>query len=87
MSNAKHVGVLAIIIKDREATAPVVNKVLTDHGDLIVGRLGLPYGDHGLHIVSLIVDGSESELEAFAAAVRAIPGTIVESTTSPLCEE
>ena len=87
MKNAKHVGVLAIIIKDREATAPVVNKVLTDHGDLIVGRLGLPYGDHGLHIVSLIVDGSESELEAFAAAVRAIPGTIVESTTSPLCEE
>jgi putative iron-only hydrogenase system regulator len=85
MESTKHVGVLAIIINNREKTAPLVNKVLTDHGDLIVGRLGLPYGDRGMHIISLIVDGTKPELEAFAAAVKVIPDTIVESTMSPVC--
>jgi putative iron-only hydrogenase system regulator len=85
MESTKHVGVLAIIIAKREKTAPLINKVLTEHGDLIIGRMGLPYGDHGMHIISLIVDGSKPELEAFAAAVKTIPDTIVESTMSPVC--
>jgi putative iron-only hydrogenase system regulator len=85
MENTRHVGVLAIIITKREKTAPLVNKVLTKHGDLIIGRMGLPYGDRGMHIISLIVDGTKPELEAFAAAVKAVPDTIVESTMSPVC--
>lgn len=85
MENTRHVGVLAIIITKREKTAPLVNEVLTKHGDLIIGRMGLPYGDRGMHIISLIVDGTKPELEAFAAAVKAVPDTIVESTMTPVC--
>jgi putative iron-only hydrogenase system regulator len=85
MDGTKHVGVIAIIISKRETTAPKVNQILTSHGDLIIGRLGLPYGDHGLHVISLIVDGEKERLQDLAAELTAVPDTIVESTMSPVC--
>lgn len=87
MDDTKHVGVIAVILSKREITAPKVNQILTNHGDLIMGRLGLPYGDHGLHVISLIVDGERKQLEGLVAELTAIPDTIVESTMSPVCLE
>jgi len=85
MDSTKHVGVIAIIISKRETTAPKVNQILTNHGDLIIGRLGLPYGDHGLNVISIIVDGEKEQLQGLAAELTAVPDTIVESTMSPVC--
>jgi len=62
-----------------------VNQNLTNHGDLIIGRLGLPYRDHGLRVISLIVDGEKEQLQGLTAELTAVPDTIVKSTMSPVC--
>jgi putative iron-only hydrogenase system regulator len=62
-----------------------VNQILTSHGGLIIGRLGLPYGDHGLHVISLIVDGDKEQLQGLTAELTAVSDTIVESTITPVC--
>ncbi len=85
MESTKYVGVLEIMIAKCEKMPPPGKKLLTQHGYLIIGRMGLLYGNRGMHIISLIVDGSRSGVEAFATAVKAIPDTIVESTISPVC--
>lgn len=85
MEDTKHVGVVAIIIRKRTITAPKVNRILTDYGELIVGRLGLPYGNHGLHVISLIVAGSQEQLNKFVADLKAVPDVVVESTMSDIC--
>ena len=41
------VGVVAIIVKQRAAGAPGVNQVLTEFGDIVLGRMGLPYPARG----------------------------------------
>ncbi len=87
MELTKHVGVVAIIISKREEAAPVVNKILTEHGDLIVGRLGLPYGTHSLHVISLIVAGTKEQVEGLVTSLRMVPDTVVESTLSSTCME
>lgn len=59
----KHsVGVVAIIVKKRSLTAPQVNDVLTQFGDIIVGRMGLPHHLKDLNIITLIVDATTDEI-------------------------
>jgi hypothetical protein len=38
-------GVVAVFVENRLETAPKVNQVLSDYGQIVVGRMGIPY--HG----------------------------------------
>ncbi|MGM0370091.1 MAG: TM1266 family iron-only hydrogenase system putative regulator, partial [Bacillota bacterium] len=62
----RRIAVVGIIINSREKAADKVNDILSQYGDLIVGRMGLPYQDKGLNIISLIVDGTNDQLGALA---------------------
>ena len=39
----RRLGVVGIVVEDRKKTAPQVNQILSEHGEIIAGRLGLPY--------------------------------------------
>jgi len=60
----KQLGVIVIIIRKREANAPLVNEILTKFGAIIVGRFGFPYEKREVNIVSLVVDGSNDQIGA-----------------------
>ena len=74
------VGVIAIIVKKRAAGAPEVNEVLTEYGDIIVGRMGLPYHERDLNIITLIVDASNDQIGALTGKLGNIPEVTVKST-------
>jgi len=75
----KRVAVIGIVISDRKGAATQVNNILADYGDIIVGRMGLPYQDRGLNIISLIVDGTNDQIGALAGKVGNIHGVKVKS--------
>lgn len=56
-------GIIGIIVEDLEASA-AMNAILHEHSDIIVGRLGIPYRDRGVSIISLAVDGSHEAIAA-----------------------
>ena len=58
------VGVVGIIVTDREKQAERVNEILGEFGELIVGRMGIPYRERNVSVIALIVDGSTDELGA-----------------------
>ena len=74
------VGVVAIIVKKREAGAPGVNQVLTEFGDIVLGRMGLPYPARGLNIITLIVDATTDQIGALAGRLGTLTGVTVKST-------
>jgi putative iron-only hydrogenase system regulator len=78
----QRIAVIGIIITDRSKAAGKVNNILTEHGEIIVGRLGLPYEDRGLNIISLIVDGSNDELGALAGKLGNVEGAKVKTMTA-----
>ncbi len=73
----KRVGVMGIVVEDRLSAAPEVNQVLSDHASVIVGRMGIPYRDKGVSVISLIVDGDTDALGALSGKLGAIPGVKV----------
>ena len=49
------VAVLAIIVENTESVEEL-NKTLHEYGNFIIGRMGLPYREKGIHIVSVAID-------------------------------
>ncbi|MDD5668585.1 MAG: iron-only hydrogenase system regulator [Candidatus Omnitrophica bacterium] len=78
------VGVIAIIVKNRAAIAPEVNKILTEHGALIIGRMGIPYQERELSIITLIVDATTDEIGALTGKLGMLKGVTVKSTLAKI---
>lgn len=75
----RRIGVIAIVVKDRHKSAPAVNELLGDYGDIIVGRMGVPYRDRCISVIALIVDGDTDTLGALTGRLGGIPGVKVRS--------
>lgn len=72
------VGVVGIVIEDLES-AQMVNQVLHDFADKIVGRMGIPYREKGISVISVIVDGTVDELSSMTGKLGKIKGVTVKS--------
>ncbi|MGI6083361.1 MAG: TM1266 family iron-only hydrogenase system putative regulator [Limnochordia bacterium] len=75
----RRLGVIGIVIEDREHSAVQVNQVLSDHAEIIVGRMGIPYRAEGLGVISLIVDGTTDAVGALSGRLGSIRGVHVRS--------
>ena len=75
----KRIGVVGIVVEDRLKSAGKVQEILTRHGDVIVGRLGLPYRERDVAVIALIVDGTTDEIGALTGKLGSKPGVLVKS--------
>lgn len=75
----RRVGVVAIVVEERLKTAPKVNQLLGEFGEIVVGRMGVPYKDRGISVIALIVDGDTDMLGALTGKLGGIPGVKVRS--------
>ncbi len=81
---SRSVGVIAIIIKERDTVAYEVNDIFTQYGSIILGRIGLPYRERNLNIITLIVDASTDQIGALTGKLGRIEGVTVKSTLAKL---
>ncbi|XPV76669.1 MAG: TM1266 family iron-only hydrogenase system putative regulator [Desulfovibrio sp.] len=75
----KRIGVIGIIIENRKDGAPSVNTILTDYGHIIAGRMGLPYKEKDVNVISIIVESTTDELGALTGKLGQISGVKVKS--------
>jgi len=74
----QRIALIGIIVKDL-GTSVQVNAVLHDYSDKIVGRMGFPYRDRGVHIISVIMDATSNEISALAGKLGRIVGVSVKT--------
>jgi len=74
----KRLGIVGIVIEDLEK-ASSVNYILHEYSDIIVGRMGIPYRNRGVSVISLIVDGTTDEISALTGKLGKIKGVSVKS--------
>ncbi|MDK2957927.1 MAG: hypothetical protein PWQ57_3425 [Desulfovibrionales bacterium] len=75
----KRIGVVGVIIKNRKSSAPKVNDILSAHGEMIVGRVGVPCKERGLNVIGLIIEASTDELGALTGKLGQLDGVQVKS--------
>lgn len=74
----KRIGVIGIVIENIE-NASSVNNILHSFSNIIVGRMGIPYKEKNMSVISLIVDGTSDEISAMTGKLGKIPGVNVKS--------
>jgi putative iron-only hydrogenase system regulator len=75
----KRVGFVGIVLEDRKKSADKVNRVLADYGDHIVARVGIPYHEKNVSVITLVVDMTTDELGALTGKLGALEGVSVKS--------
>ncbi len=78
----KRLGFVGIVIEDRHQAAGEVNRVLSDYGDLICGRMGLPVSRRACCVITLIVDATTDELGQMTGRLGMLAGVSVKSALS-----
>ena len=75
----KRIGFVGIIIENRLTAAPIVNQILTDFGEIVLARVGLPYKEKNCSVITLIVDATTDEMGALTGKLGLVKGVIVKS--------
>ncbi|MDD5281350.1 MAG: iron-only hydrogenase system regulator [Candidatus Omnitrophica bacterium] len=78
----KRLGFVGVIIHNRKKSAPLVNSILTEFGELILGRMGIPHVKRELSVIVLIVNASTDDLGALTGKLGKIGGVSVKSGLS-----
>lgn len=73
------IGVVSIIIHDRKESAGKINDIITRHGEVIIGRMGLPYKSKGIHVIALIINGTSDDVGAITGKLGSLEGVEVKS--------
>jgi putative iron-only hydrogenase system regulator len=74
----KRIGIVGIVIEDFTCVERV-NTILHEYAGLIVARMGLPYRERGISVISLIVDGTNDEISALTGKLGRVSGATVKS--------
>lgn len=78
----KRVALIGMIIQDSNA-AEKVNSILHDFGEYIVGRMGIPYRERGINIISIVIDAPENKISALSGKLGMLQGVTVKSVQAP----
>ena len=78
----RRIGFVGIIVERRREASEQVNRILSEHADLLLARVGLPHRDRGVSVITLVVEATTDELGALTGRLGAVPEVSVKSGLS-----
>ncbi len=73
---------LAGIIVEDPAAAEDVNRILHEYSAWIVGRMGIPYRNRGISIISVVLDAPQDILSSLSGKLGMLSGVSVKTVCS-----
>ena len=83
----RRIGGITIIVYDPDKIFSKLNNILHEFSSIIIGRLGLPYRERQLSIISLIIEGSTDEIGSMTGKIGQLSGVTVKSAFAKLLQE
>ena len=77
------VAVMSIIVENADAV-DALNALLHDYSDFIIGRMGIPYRQKGINIISIALDAPQDTLSALAGKIGNLDGITVKTALANL---
>jgi len=75
----KRIGIIAILVEGRGDSVRRVNDLLSQYGGIIIGRLGIPYRERGVSVISITVEGTTDEVGALTGKLGMVPDVTTKS--------
>ena len=75
------VAVMSIIVENADSVEKI-NAYLHEYGEYIIGRMGLPYREKGISIISIALDAPQNTISALSGKVGSLKGISVKTAYS-----
>ena len=75
------VAVMSIIVESPDSVEPI-NTLLHEYGSYIIGRMGIPYRQRGISIISIALDAPDNTISALAGRIGNLSGVSVKTAYS-----
>ena len=75
------VAVMSIIVEDMNSAEPL-NALLHEFGEYIIGRMGIPYRQKKISIISIAIDAPQNLTAALSGRIGKLPGVSVKTAYS-----
>ena len=76
------VALLAVIVKEGTAVTEL-NELLHQYGDYIIGRMGVPYRERGVNVMSIALDAPGDVISALSGKIGRLQGITAKTVYAP----
>ena len=76
------VAVIAIIVKNPDSVA-ALNELLHRYSSSVIGRMGVPYREKGVNIISVAMDAPGDVISALSGKIGRLPGITAKTVYAP----
>lgn len=66
------VAVIGIIVENQES-AKAINELLHEYAQYIIGRMGVPYRERHVSVMSIIIDAPQDKISALSGKLGMLP--------------
>lgn len=77
------IAIIGIIVEDINAST-TVNEILHDYGTYILGRMGIPYHEKRVNIISIAIDAPQDIINTLAGKLGKVEGISAKTTYSKI---
>lgn len=67
------IALMGIIVEDLNSTDKI-NETLHEYAEYIIGRMGIPYKNRGIAIISVVLDAPNDKISALSGKLGKLPG-------------
>jgi putative iron-only hydrogenase system regulator len=78
----KRLGFVGLIIEGREKNASAVNSLLSEYGEIILARTGIPCPQRSCSAITLVIEATTDQLGSLTGRLGRIEGVSVKSMLS-----
>ena len=80
------VAVIGIIVEEPDSVE-MLNKILHDYGPYIIGRMGIPYHERKVSIISIAIDAPQDIISALSGKIGKLDGVSAKTAYSQIVSE
>ncbi len=80
------IAVISVIVEE-VASVEELNNLLFAYRQYVIGRMGIPYKEKGVNIISVAIDASEDKINALTGKIGKLPGVVAKTNYSNVITE
>ena len=77
----RRIAILGIIVENTDSVERV-NELLHEYREFIVGRMGMPYRERGISVISVVMDADPNTVSALSGKLGMTPGVSAKAVYS-----
>ena len=75
------IALIGIILESRDSVDEL-NHLLSQYGEYVIGRMGIPYRERGVHVISVVIDAPQDAINALSGKIGRLSGITAKTVYS-----